>query len=338
MGIAMPSKSPLHDRAGFSATMSFGDHLEELRRRLIMSLLGIIPIFVIAFTFGRPLLTLLINPAQKQLRAGGHAASLLATGPYETFGTVIHLALVVTVVLGAPWLLFQLWLFVAPGLYSHERRFIHLLLPFSAVLTVLSMVFMYFVILPVVLAFFIGYSSEVTTATIKTAEPPAGMVFPTIPILLADPIAPDIGHEWINDTLKQRRVCVGLDDDGSPIVLGSDLVASSGIVQQYKISEYVRMVLNMALAFGIGFQMPVVVVLLGWIGLVKREVMAKYRRHAVMGCALAGALLTPADPVSMMLLAIPLYMLFELGMFILKVLPVEKVLGDLREKPEAGDE
>ncbi len=99
------------------------------------------------------------------------------------------------------------------------------------------------------------------------------------------------------------------------------MTRGAGISQQYKISEYIRTLLNMGLAFGIGFQTPVVVLLLGWAGIVTRQTLAKYRRHAVGACALAGALLTPADPLSMVLLAIPLYLLFELGMLLLRVWP-----------------
>lgn len=320
--------------------MSFGDHLEELRKRVLLAILGILPIFIVAFAFGRQLVDLLIDPARDQLRAGGQSAALLATGPFETFGTVVHIAVVVTVLVGAPWILYQLWLFIAPGLYAHEKRFVHLLVPFSGVLTITSVVFLYLVILPVVLQFFIAFSNQVGDATANVVDLPEGVVLPTVPVLEGDPPAPEIGQEWINLELNQRRVAVGVDNDGAAIVRGTELVATPGIIQQYRISEYVRMFLNMALAFGIGFQMPVVVVMLGWLGIVRPADLTRYRRHVVAVCAVASAILTPADPLSMVLLAIPLYLLYELGVLILRILPAERVAKGLftKEPADAGDE
>ena len=315
-------------------TMSFGDHLEELRRRVFFAIGGVLPIFIIAFAFGRQLVDLLIAPAREQLRAGGQSAALLATGPFETFGTVVHIAVVVTVLIGAPWILYQLWLFIAPGLYAHEKRFVHLLVPFSALLTVVSVVFLYIVILPVVLQFFIAFSNQVGGAPAATVDVPDGIVFPSVPVLEGDPPAPEVGHEWINLDLNQRRVAVGVDDDGAAIVRGTELVSTPGIVQQYRISEYVRMFLNMALAFGIGFQMPVVVVMLGWLGIVRPAELTRYRKHVIAVCAVASAILTPADPLSMVLLAIPLYMLYELGVLILRVLPAERVARGIMNKDD----
>lgn len=307
--------------------MSFGDHLEDLRKRVFFSILGVVPIFVIAFAFGRPLLQLLIEPARYQLTKAGQGTQLLATGPFETFGAVIQIALIITVLLGSPWLLYQLWLFVSPGLYKHERKIIHLLIPFSGVLTILSVLFLYYVILPVILAFFIGFGAKVSgELAVITAPVPDGIVFPMIPVLEADPESPAVGSMWINQTLHQQRVCIDLKEDGSPIISVMNLTSNIGIAQQYRISEYIKTVLNMGLAFGIAFQTPVVVVMLGWIGILNPTMMTKYRRHAIAICAVIGAFMTPADPLSMVLLAGPLYFLYELGLFILRVLPIEKVL------------
>jgi len=317
--------------------MSFGDHLEDLRRRVFFSIAGIVPIFAIAFAFGRPLLQLLIEPARRELAQAGQGTQLLATGPFETFGAVIQIALIVTVLVGAPWILYQLWLFIAPGLYRHERRIVHLLIPFSGVLTICSVLFLYFVILPVILAFFIGFGAKVSGETIvATAPVPEGIVFPMIPVLPADPPSPDPGMMWINEALGQQRVCVGMED-GEPIIRVVSLTSNIGIAQQYRISEYIRTILNMGLAFGIAFQTPVVVVMLGWVGLIVPATMRKYRKHAMAVAAIAGALLTPADPISMMLLAAPLYLLYELGLFILRVAPMERVMQRGREHMEQDE-
>ncbi len=318
-----PAALPGRESPNDFATMSFGDHLEELRKRLIWSILGIVPIFIVSFSFGRPILNVLIEPAREQLRAGGQPTTLLATAPFETFGSVVHVAVILTVLIGSPWILYQLWLFVAPGLYSSERKFFYRLGPLSTLLTLSSIAFLYWVILPVILAFFITFGSSIGQSHVNTFPLPEGVTLGTVPVLAGDPPASElaVGSEWFNTQLLQRRLCYAIDSEGVPKIVGSEMTRGAGISQQYKISEYIRTLLNMGLAFGIGFQTPVVVLLLGWAGIVTRQTLAKYRRHAVGACALAGALLTPADPLSMVLLAIPLYLLFELGMLLLRVWP-----------------
>jgi Sec-independent protein secretion pathway component TatC len=308
--------------------MSFGDHLEDLRKRVFFAIIGIVPIFVVAFGFGRTLLRLLIEPAQSQLTKAGQGAQLLATGPFETFGAVIQIALIVTVLIGAPWILFQLWKFISPGLYKHERKIVHLLMPFSALLTVCSVLFLYYVILPVILAFFIGFGAKVSgEPNVSTMPVPEGIVFPMIPVLEADPVDPQVGMMWINESLLQQRVCVGFEESGEPIIRVLSLSSNIGIAQQYRISEYIKTILNMGLAFGVAFQTPVVVVMLGWVGIINPVLMRRFRKHALAVSVILGAVLTPADPLSMMLLAGPLYLLYELGLLILHVLPIERVIG-----------
>jgi len=318
--------------------MSFGDHLEELRRRVLFSIAGIVPLLAGAFLAGRPILSALIAPAREQLAQGGQVPRLLATAPAETFGAVVHLAMVITLLLGAPWLLYQLWLFVAPGLYEYEKRFVRLLVPMSAVLTASSVVFVYFAIMPVVLAFFIGYSNDVSDVRVPVVAVPEGVVIPTYPVLAGDPADPTPGQVWVNSAVNQLRVCTGVGEDKVPIVSGTELVMQTGIVQQYRISEYIKMFLNISLGFGVGFQMPVVVLLLGWLGVVEPKDFARWRKHVCVVCFIAAAILTPVDPISMMLLGVPLYGLFELGVFMLRVLPAERVAGAAREPADAGDE
>ncbi|MFG0306138.1 MAG: twin-arginine translocase subunit TatC [Phycisphaerales bacterium JB040] len=331
----MPGSSP--QRVLDQGLMSFGDHLEDLRRRVLFGILGVVPIFVLAFGFGRPLLGLLIEPAREALLAGGQAATLLQVAPFETFGTVIHLAVVVTVLVGAPWLMYQLWLFVSPGLYAHEKRFVHFLTPMSMVLAACGILFLFYVILPLVLSFFVGWGNSVSGEAARTMPVPEGVVLPELPLLAADPVDPAPGQAWINTTLHQWRVCVSNPADGPAKVLGTVLTSGSSITQQYRISDYVKTVLNMGLAFGLGFQMPVVVLLLGWVGIVRDEVFKKYRRHIFAGCFIASAVLTPADPASMLLLGTPLYLLFELGLLLLKFFPASRVAGERPALDPFGD-
>ncbi len=311
-----------------SFVMSFGDHLEDLRKRVFFSIIGIVPIFAIAFGFGRTLLRLIIEPAQEQLIKAGEGAQLISTSPVETFSSVIKIALIVTVLVGAPWILYQLWKFVSPGLYKHERRIVHLLLPFSGLLTISSVLFLYYVILPVILAFFIAFGARVSGEPFVPVAPvPEGIVVPSIPVLQADPEGMQPGMMWINQASNQLRVCYGFEEDGSPIIRLIAMNANVGIAPMYRISEYIKTVLSMGLAFGVAFQTPVVVVMLGWVGIINPKTMRKFRKHALAVSTILGAVLTPADPLSMVLLAGPLYLLYELGLLILQVLPIERVVG-----------
>ncbi|GJM19358.1 MAG: Sec-independent protein translocase protein TatC [Phycisphaeraceae bacterium] len=317
--------------------MSFGDHLDELRKRLIWAVLPLIPLLVTAFFLGRPILYALIAPAREKLAAHGQVPRLLATAPFETFGTVIHIALVVTVLVGAPWLLYQLWRFIAPGLYVHERRFVRILVPMSGVLAMVGVLFLYFVILPVILNFFIVFSNDIGGSRVDQAAPPPETLFVKVPVLAADPVAPEVGDAWVNSSINQWRVCLGVDADGVPKISGTELIGQAGIVQQYRVSEYIKTFLNMALGFGAGFQMPVVVLLLGWLGIVEPKDFGRFRKHICAACFVASAVLTPADPLSMLLLAVPLYALFEFGVLLLRILPAERVIGSAREPADAGD-
>lgn len=318
--------------------MSFGDHLEELRRRLIFALLGVVPLFFIAFWLGEPLLDFLLRPVQEQLRARGLPAALQATGPFETFGAVVRLAVMATVIVGAPWIFYQLWKFVAPGLYRHERRFIHLLAPMSVVLTVAGAAFMYFVMLPVVLAFFIGFGSGEARSVVPRAPLPEGVSLPAMVVLDADPPDPEPGQYWFNRELQQLRMCA-LDRHGETVLLGSAFTRQTWVVQQYRVSEYVKLFFGFAIAFAIGFQTPVVVLLLGWAGLVEAAWFHRNRKFVFLGCVIAAAILTPADPFSMLILAAPLVLLFELGMLLLRLLPADRVARGMRwkEPADAGD-
>lgn len=309
------------------AVMPFGDHLEELRRRMILALLGIAPILVAALVVGKRVLAFLLGPIEAALSRGGQPAALQVTGVFEMFGAYLKVSIVMTILIGAPWIIYQLWKFVAPGLYKHERRFAYLLAPLSSVLTVLSGLFLYYVMLPVILAFFVFFNASLPVSPVAAAPVPEGVTLPALPILAADPDAPTVGAVWYNSTLGQLRACVAAAD-GTPIVKGTAMIGHSLVAQQYRVADCVGIILGFALALAVAFQMPVVVLLLGWAGLVTPAFLGKYRRHAALVCAVLGAVLTPADPISMLLLAGPLYVLYEFGMLLLRVLPASRVAGE----------
>lgn len=319
--------------------MTFGEHLDDLRRRLIFALMGLVPIAIGALIIGVPALEFLMAPVQEELRARRLPASLQATGPGETFGSFLRISLAITVVVGAPWAFYQLWLFVAPGLRAAERRVTFFLLPLSITLTISGLLLMYVYMLPLVLAFFIGFGSDIGRQVPTVAPLPPGITLPSIPVLTADPPSPAVGECWINTDLMQIRYCIGLDGEGDAAprrIVGSELVSAPGILQQYRISEYIKLLTSLAISFIAGFQTPVVVLLLGWAGIVEVSTLTRYRRQAIMLCAVVGSVLTPSDPISLFFLAIPLYLLFELGVILLRWFPPSRIMG--KEPPDAGDD
>lgn len=314
--------------------MPFGEHLEDLRRRLVFALWGVVPILVASLYFGKDLLSALLVPMERALRDADLSPVLQATGPLETFMTYFKISLTVTLVVASPWILMQLWLFVAPGLYHNERRFAYLLAPLSIALTVLGVAFCYAVMFPITLAFLVQFGSSIAQPDMQSAPLPPGVVLPQFPALVADPIDPPEHSVWYNSTVKQLRFCAGYHDK-VPTILGVNLIAGGAISQQYRVSEYVGLLLSLCVAFALSFQMPVAVLILGWANLVQISFLTKYRRHALFVCGVLGALLTPTiDPFTMFLLAVPLYLLYELGILLLRVLPASRVASGFKKTGE----
>lgn len=319
--------------------MSFGDHLEELRRRLIFAILTVLPIFILAMVFGKELVDLLLRPANAQLRESGLGGTFIVTNPLEALGAYFRVAAVMTIVVGVPAILFQLWLFVAPGLYPHERRFALFLIPLSLVLSCVGLLFLYFVMLPAMLEFLIRFGATMGQASTPLVEVAPEVFGVRVPVIAGDPVAPPSGAVWFNSHLghlRMNRAAEGVP----PAVVGTALVHAAGIAQQFRVSEYVDLFFTMALAFAVGFQTPVVVLLLGWMGIVDRPMLARKRKHAVFAAFIVAAVLTPSpDPFSMLMLAVPLYLLYELGVLMLKLLPASRLAeGSIWRRRRGGGE
>lgn len=322
--------------------MPFGEHLEELRRRLIIAMWGVVPILILSFYFGKDILRFIIIPILSALQAANIGSGLQATGPLETFMTYFKVALTVTVLLASPWILFQLWMFVAPGLYSKERRFAYILAPLSFLLTLSGVTFCFKVMLPVTLFFLATFGSDIAPINVKAAPLPAGVQLLMLPVLGADPSDPPLGSAWINTELHQVRVCVGVDPAKGPMIGGLQISTGGAIAQQYRLSEYVSLLLAFCIAFALSFQMPVLVLLLGWANIVQIPMLTKFRKHSMFVSAFLGAFLTPTgDPFTMFLLAGPIYLLYELGIILLRILPASRVAGGFSRSnrtPETDDE
>ncbi len=317
--------------------MPLGAHLEELRARVIRAVLGLVPIFVISLLFGERLLQFLIRPALHALREAGQPDNLQGLGPLDTFGAYMKVSLIVAAVVGSPWLLYQLWKFVSPGLHMHERRFVYFLLPLSALLTMAGVVFLYLVILPMMLNWLVTFGTGVGQSRPDTQPLPPGVTLAHVPVLAADPTSPQVGDEWVNSTLHSRRVCIAILPDGKPDVLSATLHRDATIIQQFSIASYIGLLFTLTLAFAAAFQAPVVVLLLGWVGIINQKFLKKYRRYAIFTCGVVAALITPGDPASMIMMWIPLFLLYELGGVLLRIFPARRVAGPRPADDGAGE-
>lgn len=221
-------------------------HLIELRKRLLNSIIAVLAIFLCLVYFSNDIYQIVSAPLIKQMPAG---ASMIATDVASPFFTPIKLTIIVSLFLSVPIILYQVWAFVAPALYRHERRLVMPLLFSSSFLFYLGMAFAYFIVFPLAFGFFA-----------KTA--PQGVQ-----------IATDINN-------------------------------------------YLDFVMTLFMAFGVSFEVPIAIVLLCWTGVTTPEDLRQKRPYVLVGAFVVGMLLTPPDIFSQTLLAIPMYCLFEVGVFV----------------------
>lgn len=247
---------------------SFLSHLLELRNRLLYSAVVVLVIFIPLVVFAQDIYTLVARPLMSVLPEG---ASMIATEVASPFLTPLKLAFFVAIVIAIPFLLYQLWAFVAPGLYRHERKLVFPLLASSTLLFYCGMAFAYFVVFPLVFSFF-------------TRVAPAGVQIMT------------------------------------------------------DIKAYLDFVFSMFLAFGLAFELPIAIVLLTRAGVVEPKTLATKRPYVVVGTFIVAMFLTPPDVISQTLLAIPMLLLFEIGLFVARrVTPAASDTGRDDEADEVSD-
>lgn len=221
-------------------------HLVELRDRLIRILIAVAIVFVPMAFFARELYSLLAAPLLHVLPAGG---TMIATDVVGVFLVPMKVALVVSFLLVLPYVLYQIWAFVAPGLYAHEKKFAVPMLIASVLLFFMGMAFAYFAFFPMVFGFMAKFAP--------------------------------VGVAWMTD-----------------------------------IEKYFSFVLTMFLAFGATFEVPVVVIVLVKMGLVSIEKLREWRPYVIVGAFVVGAIFTPPDVISQFMMAVPMWLLFELGIFL----------------------
>lgn len=315
---------------GDAAIMPFGEHLEELRRRVILALAVPIPLAVLIFLVADRVRAILIRPLLEALEANGLPQHVQALSPTETMGVDIKLAFVGAIVLSAPWILWQAWKFIEPGLYEHERRFARLLIPGSIALVLAGIATLYWILLPFSLQVLVAYGMDAPPAPPAwAAAGDAGAATGAIPALAEEPAEVRPGQAWIK--MPERVLCVAIEAaaGGPPEVLTVPLSRGGGAyIQEYRLGEYISFVLLMMLGIAVAYQTPLVILLLGWVGIVRPETLARNRRYALFIIAIVAAVVTPtSDLLSMSLMMVPLYLLFELGILLLKIAPPSAV-GD----------
>ena len=358
--------------------MSFGDHLQDLRTRVFRALVVPLPLAILLFFYAPEIRDILIRPLFAAQRANGQPEQVQALSPAETISTDMKLAIIAAIALSAPWILLQLWRFIEPGLYRHERRYVHFLVPLSGVLTLLGIALFYWVLLPFTLLFLVGFGASqprtvpapppttaetsvdgstegphTTPTTTPTTTPPttSPTTSPTttspfsgvlnVPVLDEDPPQPKAGDVWISAKRQVLRVAVplekispnalvqatsdlsaaitgnGPDAAGTLSILEVPLTVVGGIAQIYRLSEYISFTLLLLLGSVVAFQLPVAILLLGWVGLITPKFLREKRRWAILIMAIIAAVVTPPDVMSMVLLLGPLWALYEFGILLL---------------------
>ena len=226
-----------------SASESFISHLIELRDRLLRVVIVFLLIFIALFPFANDIYTLLAHPLLAKLPAGGQ---MIATAVTTPFFVPMKVAMLAAFVLALPHTLYQLWAFVAPGLYVHERRFTGPLVVVSTLLFLAGMAFAYYLVFPVVFGFIAGTAPE-------------------------------------------------------------------GVAVMTDIGNYLDFVITLFMAFGMAFEVPVAVLLLVRFDIVRIEKLKEVRAYVIVGAFVLGAIFTPPDVISQIMLAVPLWLLYEAG-------------------------
>jgi sec-independent protein translocase protein TatC len=313
MPAVAPSPQP---RANFHPDeyrMTVGEHLEELRTRMIWALGGFAIVLVVCLVFSRHyVVPAFCAPLIETLRDHDINPQLVTGDVSEGFMVYIRISLISAAALSGPWVLYQLWLFVAAGLYPQERRYVTRYLPLSIALLISGMLLVYFVILPLTLDFFIGFSIGIPLPaemeTTATTQPATTFVVPQIP---GNPPGPAEGQLWFDTT--QQRLKFFLAGKVRVVPFGGDELVRPEI----SLDHYMSLVVAMLLSFGLSFQLPLVVLALVRLGILDLEMLKESRRYVYFIMVIVAAVITPGQDIpSLIGLTVPLCLLFELGLWL----------------------
>jgi sec-independent protein translocase protein TatC len=237
----------------------FISHITELRTRLIHSFIFLFVFFIFCYFFAEYLYGFLVEPYSQAVKNDSIERRLIFTALQETFLTYLKVAFFASFFITSPFILIQIWKFIAPGLYDHEKIAIMPYLVITPILFFLGGALVYYLIMPLAIKFFLSFES-------------------------------------------------------------TGLVTNLPIQLEAKVSEYLSLVMKLIFAFGLSFQLPVVLSLLARVGVVDSEFLKKRRKYVVVIIFTAAAILTPPDPITQIGLAIPLLILYELSIFSVRLI------------------
>ncbi len=295
--------------------MTVGEHLEDLRKRLILALVGFAVAAALCLALGRDvIIPVFCKPLVDTLQKYGLSAQLHSDEVQDVFTSYLQISLICAAAIGAPWIAWQLWQFIAAGLYPNERKYITKFIPFSIGLLIAGMLFVYFFVLPWTLQFFVAFSISVPLRADNPApvdlNPPTTQ--PTfIQVVRGNPPHPLEGQTWYDQV--QRRYKAFLDGEIKVVPFsGNQLIAT-----EYKLPDYIDLVVGMLITFGLSFQLPLVVMALAKTGIVEVQTLKAFRRYVYFIMAVVAAVITPGDVITAtVLLMIPLVLLYELGIWL----------------------
>jgi len=307
-------------------TMSIGDHIEDLRKRIIWSIIPPLPLAVLFFLLADPIVRWFLVPLYNVLDKHGLPTHVQVLSPPEFLMVEMKIAIGAAILVAGPWILYQLWKFISPGLHEHERRFVYFLIPGSVILCVTGLSLMYYIMLPLILEFMVTLAGGVTVQTelIAIGESISPL---TIPILEELPEIAAVGDTWVKMPEGVLEIAVPASESGSLETLQLPMNRGSLISQQFQLSSYLGFVLLLMFAIGIAFQLPMVMLLLGWLNIVTPDWLRKNRKYALLILGIVSAMITPQDAVSMLMMLVPLYLLYELGIALIVWVPVSRVAG-----------
>lgn len=250
------------------------EHLAELRNRILWSLTAFLVAMVICFSFGSAVLDFLLVPIEKTMRGLGNANPVMQyTAPQEYFFTLIRISMVGGLLLSFPVIAFQMWRFVAPGLYRTEKQAFLPFLVASPALFLIGASFAHFIVVPLAMKFFLGFAD--------------------LPSYFA-------------------AVFTGADAADPATDAGIDIVFNG------KVNETLDITLKMIVAFGLCFQLPVLLTLMGKAGLASSRGLRSVRKYAVVGILAVAAIVTPPDVTTQVMLFTVVYGLYEISIFLVQ--------------------
>ena len=238
---------------------SFISHLTELRKRLINSFIFLILLFVLCYFFSDYIYGFLVDPYAQAVKDDNVERRLIFTALQETFLTYLKVSFFAAFFITSPFILIQIWKFIAPGLYNHEKKAIIPYLVLTPILFLLGGMLVYYLVMPLAIKFFLSFES-------------------------------------------------------------SGLSTNLPIQLEAKVNEYLSLVMKLIFAFGLSFQLPIVLSLLARIGVVNATFLKERRKYVIVIIFAAAAILTPPDPITQIGLAIPLLVLYELSILSVKLI------------------